>query len=97
MLVIYNNKGPITIYTIFQNVIMKIVSDTCTALQNIDNLITTETFPVDYGTVVSVECNTGHTLSGDSSITCEKGTTFIFGNEPVCNIGEKIQLYRIKL
>ena len=70
---------------------MKNVSDKCTALPSIDNLITTETFPVDYSTEVSVECSTGHTLSGDSSITCEQGTTFNFEDEPVCNIGREIK------
>ena len=63
------------------------ISDTCTALPSIDNLNTTETFPVNYGTLVSVGCNTGHTLSGDGSITCEKDTEFTFSNAPVCNIG----------
>ena len=66
------------------------VSDTCTALPNIDNLETTETLPVNYGTVLSVECNTGHTLSGDSSLTCERGTVFTYINQPICNIGKYI-------
>ena len=75
---------------------IKIVSDTCTALPNIDNLITTETFPVDYSTEVSVECNTGHTLSGDSSITCVQGTTFNYGSVPVFDIGKKYNIvYRV--
>ena len=69
------------------------VSDTCTALPSIDNLETEETFPVDYGTVVSVDCSTGYTLSGSSSITCEQGTTFNSVNEPVCNISKKTHYF----
>ena len=61
------------------------LSDTCTALPSINNLATTVTFPVNYGTLVSVGCNTGNTLSGDSSITCEKDTAFVYTDEPVCN------------
>ena len=64
------------------------LSDTCTALPSINNLATTVAFPVNYGTLVSVGCNTGNTLSGDSSITCEKDTTFRYKDEPVCNQGK---------
>ena len=63
------------------------VSDTLTALPSIDNLKTTDTFPGIYGTALSVGCNTGHTLSGDSSITCEKDAVFTYTNQPICNIG----------
>ena len=66
------------------------VSDTCTALPSIDNLETTETLPVNYDTALLVGCNTGHTLSGDSSITCERGTVFTYINQPICNIGKYI-------
>ena len=64
------------------------LSDTCTALPSINNLTTTVTFPVNYGTLVPVGCNTGNTLSGDSSITCEKDTAFVYTAEPVCNQGK---------
>ena len=74
---------PLCVYCLF-------VSDTCTALPSIDNLETTETLPVNYGTVLSVGCNTGHTLSGDSSITCERGIVFTYTNQPICNIGKYI-------
>ena len=67
-----------------------LISDTCTALPSIDNLGTTDTLPVNYGTALSVGCNTGHTLSGDSSITCERGTVFTYINQPICNIGKYI-------
>ena len=67
-----------------------ILSDTCTALPSINNLTTTVTFPVNYGTAVSVGCNTGNTLSGDSSITCEKDNAFRYTAEPVCNQGKLI-------
>ena len=63
---------------------IKNIPDTCTALPSIDNLNTNETFPVYYGDVVSVGCNTGHTLSGNRSITCEKGTVFTYSSEPIC-------------
>ena len=69
------------------------LSDTCTKLPSINNLATTVTFPVNYGTLVSVGCNTGNTLSGDSSITCEKGSEFTFNTQPACTLGEYSILY----
>ena len=63
------------------------ITDRCTGLPETSNLITTDTFPVDYGVVVTVECSTGYTLEegGSMVITCEKGTQFTY--QPACDIG----------
>ena len=50
--------------------------------------MTTETqFPLPPGSEVSLKCSTGYTLTGDTTVTCEKGETFSFTILPVCELG----------
>ena len=45
----------------------------------------TETiFPVESGSIVSVECFKGFELSGDSTLQCSGGNSFQFLTEPTC-------------
>ena len=45
-------------------------------------------FPVSTGTVLSLRCNEGHELRGDTVVTCLKNREFHFSVEPSC--GENI-------
>ena len=50
--------------------------------------MTTETqFPLPPGSEVSLKCTTGYTLTGDTTVTCKEGRTFLFTNAPVCQLG----------
>lgn len=50
--------------------------------------ITTETqFPLPPGAEVSLKCSAGFTLTGDTTVTCEEGTSFLFESAPVCQLG----------
>ena len=50
--------------------------------------ITTETqFPLPPGAEVSLKCSAGFTLTGDMTVTCKEGTTFLFESAPVCQLG----------
>ena len=63
-------------------------SEMCTALPaSISDMTTTSTFPVIVGTVVEVNCKPGHTLAGDNTIICIKGTSFTIKQRPTCTIG----------
>ncbi|KAL5260641.1 hypothetical protein ACHWQZ_G010705 [Mnemiopsis leidyi] len=47
--------------------------------------IKTETqFPLLPGSVVSLECSTGYSLTGDTTVTCGEGTVFSFSTAPAC-------------
>ena len=50
----------------------------------------TAEFPVDHGTVVTVNCkDNGFSVRGDSVITCSKGRSFTSVNDlPSCKPGE---------
>ncbi|KAL5265953.1 hypothetical protein ACHWQZ_G006558 [Mnemiopsis leidyi] len=52
---------------------------------DIENLKTETVFPVSHGTVVTVGCKGSMELRGDSVITCDDGTAFIFVEKPKCN------------
>ena len=41
-------------------------------------------FPLPPGVGVSLTCSPGHTLTGDNTVTCVKGTEFSFNNAPSC-------------
>ena len=57
-------------------------------IDSIERLSTERTFPVDYGTPVSVKCNHDwYQLIGDTSITCGKDKVFTFQAEPRCDLG----------
>ena len=63
-------------------------SDTCTELPAaVSDMTTTTTFPVIVGTVVEVACKTGHTLTGDNTITCIRDSSFNINQRPICTIG----------
>ena len=44
-------------------------------------------FPIPPGDEVPLKCSTGHTLNGDTTVTCVKGTDFSFTNAPSCVLG----------
>ncbi|XP_063677750.1 sushi, von Willebrand factor type A, EGF and pentraxin domain-containing protein 1-like [Bolinopsis microptera] len=59
--------------------------DTCTGVPNIPNLTSPGTeFPVEYGSLVTVTCQSGSSLQGDGVITCQSGTEFVHEAEPSC-------------
>ena len=61
-------------------------SESCTGLpSDISHLKTDMSFPVNYGTGVSVSCSEDRELRGDKVITCNQGTDFQFQNKPKCN------------
>ena len=41
-------------------------------------------FPVAGGTVVYLKCKDGFQLTGDETVTCDKGTEFTYSEEPQC-------------
>ena len=48
----------------------------------------TETqFPLPPGDEVSLKCTPGHTLTGDTTVTCQEGTNFSFAHSPYCTSG----------
>ena len=53
-----------------------IFSETCTQLPNIDNLISDSSFPINYGQLVTVKCDSGYILTGKNVITCIKDSQF---------------------
>ena len=56
------------------------------------------TFPVDYGTVVAVSCETGRKLVGSSSITCVEGTEYTMPDgEPACEMISRCNTTDIEL
>ena len=44
-------------------------------------------FPLPPGTEVPLKCGPGHTLTGDTTVTCEEGTTFSLNESPTCVYG----------
>ena len=55
----------------------------CTGLPGTGNFTTRATFPVSYGTEVTVSCDGGLTLLGGNTLTCTNGETFT--NTPICS------------
>ena len=52
----------------------------------------TETqFPLQPGSIVSMKCNTGFTLTGDKTVTCT-GTELSFTEAPSCVLGLSMNL-----
>ena len=61
-------------------------SEYCTSLPpEILYLQTDTTFPVSYGTMVTVSCTENRQLRGDEMITCNMGTEFVYQEKPKCN------------
>ena len=52
---------------------------------DISHLKTDMSFPVSYGTGVSVSCSEDKELRGDNVITCNQDTDFKFQIKPKCN------------
>ena len=45
----------------------------------------TETkFPIIFGTVVEVKCDSGYKLEGSNTVTCDRDTTFTFVEQSAC-------------
>ena len=51
------------------------------------NIITETRFPVPPGTEITLGCETGYSLSGDSIVTCLRNTDFQHSSVPVCTRG----------
>ena len=62
------------------------VTEFCSNLPpEISHLKANISFPVSFGTIVSVSCSESRKLRGDVMITCIKGTEFGFLDKPKCN------------
>ncbi|KAL5266359.1 hypothetical protein ACHWQZ_G003697 [Mnemiopsis leidyi] len=59
--------------------------DQCDGPPDTLHLATEESFPVQYGTVITVFCETGYLLSGDDTVTCIKNDTFRSLEPPSCS------------
>ena len=58
--------------------------DKCGSLPDTPNLITNTEFPVQYGVVLTVNCETGYYLSGFETITCIKDKIYSSHEDPTC-------------
>ena len=45
------------------------------------------------GTTVTVKCNSGYTLTGESTFTCRAGGTWSYTTKPTCIRKSKIEIY----
>ena len=52
-----------------------------------EEMVTNAQFPLPPGSEVFLTCKPGHTLTGDSTVTCLKGTDFSFNTAPSCSLG----------
>ena len=64
-------------------------SSACTGLSD-TNMIADKSFPIEYGVIVYVSCETGYDLEGSSTVTCEEGNSYKYDNPPACidNLGK---------
>ena len=46
-------------------------------------------FPEPHNTPITVSCPTGYELGGDTTVTCDEGTTFTYTTIPSCTIKSK--------
>ena len=79
--------------TIIYYIIIKGINSSvsCESLPTSWKEIITETqFPLPPGSEVSLKCSPGHTLTGDSTVTCVQGTDFSFINTPFCELGTMV-------
>ena len=60
------------------------VQQTCATLPAILNLAPVTNLPVSHGTKVTVQCNAGFTLGGDSVLICVKDTDYTYKTAPSC-------------
>ena len=57
----------------------------CTSLNTTwDNMVTETSFPIVFGTAVEITCDTGYKLEGSNTVTCDRGTTYTFVEQPAC-------------
>ena len=57
----------------------------CTSLNPIwDNMVTETSFPILFGIAVEITCDTGYKLEGSNRVTCDRGTTYTFVEQPAC-------------
>ena len=49
-----------------------------------DNMETETSFPIVLGSVVQIACETGYRLEGSNTVTCDRGTTYTFVEQPAC-------------
>ena len=47
-------------------------------------MVSSSTFPVSAGTVLSLKCDAGYELTGDTEVTCIQNTDFQYSEEPNC-------------
>ena len=52
------------------------------------NLTTTATFPLVTGTTVDVTCDTRYMNTGDGTVTCDRDTSYLYVDEPLCSLGK---------
>ena len=65
-----------------------LIAGTCTELPLGKHLRSDSLFPVNTGSNVFVSCIPGYSLTqGDSTITCEMDSQFLYENEPICELG----------
>ena len=58
----------------------------CSGLPTVWSSVQTETtFPVNYGTEVTVTCEAGYILDGSKTVTCTEDTEFLFQDKPTCH------------
>ena len=57
----------------------------CTSLNPTwDNMETETPFPIVFGTAVEITCDTGYKVEGSNRVTCDRGTTYTFVEQPAC-------------
>ena len=54
---------------------------------NWKEILTETQFPLPPGSKVSLKCGPGHSLTGDTTVTCIEGREFSFDNVPSCVLG----------
>ena len=68
-------------------------AESCSGLhKSWSNIITETRFPVPPGTEITLGCETGYSLSGDSIVTCLKDNDFQHSSVPVCTRGWSLLL-----
>jgi len=50
---------------------------------------TTTDFPVAAGTSFDLLCDTGYTMAGNTTVTCEGGNEYGYSIQPVCVLGKR--------
>ena len=70
--------------------------DRCTGMIIENYLSTTSTFPITYGTAISVECDSEHVIQGSKVIICQRGILYSHQSfRPRCVNPGKHTCYRL--